>query len=340
MAKTQKVQSLAGREDVSPFDPTNSISRQTHPLYRGCYLMPTPSIVQLAQTVAFWLRKGVTGGTIVGESNYGKSKGIKYIRNVRRNLFGPGVAVACIPMAKLPNRKNVFWQYVANKCGFAAMRARPVELDMLNKSIAGLMRICEESRADRLVLFIDDAQYMTFEHYENLKPIYDALTGEHDKRVLVVSIGERSLTNVAEDIKRHGKTAVNRFLRASAVFDGVSAADELEEILSAYDTMLRFPLGSDTSFTESLLPHGYRAGFRLAKLAHRTAEMYKTLVDRHSDFDNLTLSMKTCTVFAQSLLDELADRDAPDLTVDDSDIDRALRLAIGILPAKSEEADE
>lgn len=340
MAKAQKVRSLAGREDVVRFDPTNAIARQAHPLYRGCYLMPTPSIVRLSQTVAFWLRKGVTGGTIVGESNYGKSEGIKYVRHVRRDLFGPGVAVACIPMTKLPDRKKVFWQYVANQCGFAAMRARPVDLDMLNKSIAGLMRICEESRADRLVLFIDDAQYMTFEHYADLKPIYDALTGAHDKRVLVVSIGEWSLTAVAEDIKRYGKTAVNRFLRASAVFDGVSAADELEEVLSAYDTMLRFPLGSDTSFTESLLPKGYKAGFRLAKLAHRTAERYQTLVDRHSDFDNLTMSMKTCTVFAQSLLDELADRDAPDLTVDDSDLENSLRIAIGILPAKHGDTDE
>lgn len=333
MAKRQKVTALHQPEAELSFDPVDPIARQCHPLYEGQYLMPTQSIARMAKIVVLWMRKGITGGTIVGESNYGKTQGIKYIRRVRRELLGPGVAVKTIPMTKLPDRKRIFWQYVASKLGFAKMSAKPVEIDMLNKSIAGLLRVCEESRANRLVLFLDDAQYMTHEYYFDLKPIYDALVDEHGKRVLVVSVGENALTDFVEDMKIQGKTAINRFLRMRARFDGVSSPDQLEEVLGAYDTILQFPVGSGISFTESLLPKAFTGGFRLTALAHTIMERHKTLITNKSDFDNQIMSMKTCTVCAQSLLDSLADIDRKSLTVEREQIDQALNDAIGVLRA-------
>jgi hypothetical protein len=333
MAKRQKVTALHQPENELAFDPVDPIARQCHPLYEGQYQMPTQSIANMAKIVALWMRKGITGGTIVGESNYGKTEAIKYIRRIRRELLGPGVAVTPIPMTKLPDRKRIFWQYVASKLGFAKMSSRPVEIDMLNKSIAGLLRVCEESRANRMVLFLDDAQYMTHEYYLDLKPIYDALVNEHGKRVVVVSVGENALTNFVKDMKAEGKTAINRFLRMHGRFSGVSSSDQLEEVLGSYDSILQFPVGSGRSYTESLLPTAFGGGFRLKALAHVTMDRYKTLITNKSDFDNQVMSMKTSTVFAQSLLDSLADIDCKNLVVEREQIDQALGDAIGVIRA-------
>jgi hypothetical protein len=333
MAKRQKVTTLHRPENELAFDPVDPIARQSHPLYEGQYLMATQSIVSMAKIIVLWMRKGITGGTIVGESNYGKTKAIKYIKTVHRELLGPGVAITSIPMTKLPDRKHIFWQYVASKLGFAKMSSRPVEIDMLNKSVAGLLRVCEESRANRLVLFLDDAQNMTHEYYLDLKPIFDALVDEHGKRVLVVSVGENALTNFVQDMKALGKTAINRFLRMRERFEGVSSEDQLEEVLGAYDSILQFPVGSGRSFTESLLPNAFGGGFRLKSVAHTTMDEYKILIKNKSDFDNQIMSMKTSTVFAQSLLDSLADVDRKNLTVEREQINQALRDAIGVLRA-------
>jgi hypothetical protein len=333
MAKRQKVTALHQPENELVFDPVDPIARQCHPLYEGQYQMPTQSIANMAKIVVLWMRKGITGGTIVGESGYGKTEGIKYIRRVRRELLGPGVAVTSIPITTLPDRKRIFWQYVASQLGFAKVNSRAVEIDMLTKSINGLLRVCEESRANRLVLFLDDAQFMTRDYYLDLKPIYDALKDVHGKRVLVVSVGENALTSFVEDLKNEGKTAINRFLRKRGRFEGISSSDQLEEVLGAYDSILQFPVGSGRSFTESLLPKAYGGGFRLKSLAHTTMNRYTTLIKNKSDFDNQIMSMKTSTVFAQSLLDSLADVDRKNLTVEREQIDQALRDAIGVLRA-------
>lgn len=96
---------------------------------------------------------------------------------------------------------------------------------------------------------------------------------------------------------------------------------------------MQFPVGSGRSFTETLLPNAYDGGFRLKSLAHGTMDRYTTLITNKSDFDNQVMSMKTCTVFAQSLLDSLADNDRKNLTVEQEQIDQAIRDAIGVLRA-------
>ncbi len=62
-------------------------------------------------------------------------------------------------------------------------------------------------------------------------------------------------------------------------------------------------------------------------------DRYKTLITNKSDFDNQVMSMKTSTVFAQSLLDSLADIDCKNLVVEREQIDQALGDAIGVIRA-------
>ena len=330
MAQQQKVSNLRTSSEASHFDPTDPILRQAHPIYHNRFKMPTPSIDKMAKQVALWLRKGVTGGIITGESNFGKTRGIEYIQKIRRDIFGPQVAVIHVRIIKLPERRHIFWQYMASVFGYSVMKIRQVELNELAKAVKGILAACERDSANRVVIFLDDAQFMNSDHYHDLKPIYDTLVSEYEKKVLVVSVGEERLRDIRTDMQKDGMTVINRFLRQESAFDGIRGDEQLRSILDAYDSVLMFPVGSDTSYTESLLPIAYGNSFRLGRLATRIGGLYREMVSNSAMGDSYTMTMKTCTAFAQSLFDELAGLDNKGLEVSDEQIREALRDAIGL----------
>lgn len=330
MTKQQKVANLRVSDALPQFDPKDPILRQTHPIYLNQFKMPTPSIDKLARQSALWLRKGITGGIVTGVSNYGKTRAIEYIRQIRRDLFGPQVAVIHVPIIKLPDRRHILWQYIASVFGYSIMKIRQVELNELAKAVKGILAVCERDQANRVVIYLDDAQFLRPSDYGDLKPIYDTLVGEYDKKVLVISVGEERLKDMRVDMLKDGMTAINRFLRADAEFDGIANDEHLRSVLDAYDSVLMFPVGSETSYTESLLPLAYGNSFRLSKLAARVGAMYREMVSDTAVVDSYTMTMKTCTVFAQSLLDELAGIDCADLAVGDDLLRSALADGIGL----------
>lgn len=327
------VTGLRRGEGAVPFDPRDALLRQNHPVFRKNYVIPTPAISALAREVVSWLRRGETGGIVTGRSGQGKTRAIRYIQRARRELFGPGTAVLCLPMTDLPSYKGAFYQHVAGLLGFRIMQARPAPIALREKIVAGLRRECERENALRLVLFLDDAQFLSAEDYLAFKPIYDVLVEQYERRVLVVSVGEEGLAELRTDleavVEKETQTLVNRFLGKTTQLRAIESGDELASIFEIYDTLATFPPGTETSFCESLYPRAYAAGVRLKPLGPSVIELYRQSQLIGASGGELVMSMQVCTRFLISLLDEMAELDSDTLRITDSMLITAMRDATG-----------
>lgn len=247
-----------------------------HPMLQdeGRPLIATKPIEQLTNAVVMSLQKGRRGIQVHGRGGDGKTESTKYLSKARQWLSKP----APIYWLAIPRRTNgsdsVFYKVIQDGLNLAYHSSSDA-IDRLGAIRNRLKTDCQRQGAQRVIIFIDEAQKLTETDYEFIANIDDALTTV-GLRLFCVFINQSD----DQDIGKHkeGRRArrgerpcaetlpphiVRRFFMDTFTFTGLKGVAEITHALSRYDEM-EF---EGRRYTEEFAPVASKNGWKIAKCA-------------------------------------------------------------------------
>ena len=246
--------------------PRESIPADLHPLVTHQYTIITPGMEKVLAVVAEWIRSGVSGATIEGDTRRGKTRCRRFMARMLPTAF-PRMPVCWMLAHACDNpSERVFYGEILKALkhpmwndGTAVQRR-----DRLLESIVSLVQSAGQAR---IVLLVDNAEYLREPQFHWLVGIFDELD-ERGIELFTFFFGQRELSRIREDLRRAKLGHIlSRFLDDRIEFHGIKSAGELKDCLSCYDVKSQFPEGTDWSFTRYYLPDAFAKGWRLAQLA-------------------------------------------------------------------------
>jgi hypothetical protein len=124
------------------------------------------------------------------------------------------------------------------------------------------------------LLYVDEAQRLTKNHYLWLMDVYNGL---HHLGVdlLTILVGQEELIKIRTVLVTEGKKQiVDRFMNLTCSFEGVTSLQDLRICLAQYDKEVH-PPGSDVSFTAHYFVEAANVGWKLASIAEKLWERFK-----------------------------------------------------------------
>ncbi len=287
-----------------------------HPLERNTAILPTPALNLCVNEIKTWVEDYVPGGILHGTQRVGKTFASKFIEKRVEQLFGKQIPTYfhCCSDPKNPTELD-FFSGLLKTTGFAL--DAPTRTNRARISIVNHFEcISLESKDNRIILMLDDAQWIQRSEYHWLMWLHNEL----DKRgifLIVALVGQPELLTKADQLLEFPEITA-RFMAEAVEVRGICDAEDLRFILEALDTKSEFPNGSGISFAAAYVPTAHREGFRLAGHADRIFNLFQRKATDNSvkNFDQLT--MQTIKRFTLSLLRQLSALDSKYLQLLDS----------------------
>lgn len=243
------------------------ISQWDHPINSGKYTIRTAPINKLTKDIQRCVINRTTGAIITGRQRLGKTHSIDLITSTLQNEF-KGISIIKISCRyeKSCNERS-FFSYLLLCAGHAIHETKRTEPSILRHRLNEFLKMkVEGSCYGYVLLFLDDAQHLSENHYSWLMDIYNELhmSGIHLGCFLFGQpelLHQKSAFMMAK--KRH---LIARFMLHEFKFHGIMSLKEMEYCLGGYDAT-DFPKGSGLTFTAYFFPESYAAGWRAASLA-------------------------------------------------------------------------
>lgn len=241
--------------------------------YSGFWI-PTPMAEALKQRLEEWTQCGHTGGLIVGRARQGKTRAARAIGPRFTNRSGEPIRVFYAAYGKrdVETIRAVHFK-VARALGFDTRRK---SADQLLENI--VMRLGEAALANetrRVVLIVDEAQFLTISQLSAFAEIFNELDGERVNAAFFFianqdqfePLGRTLLLDEYEYLRE-------RFFSNLEQFFGIRSESELAACLASYDTYCVCQESKQTA-TEYFCPTLYGQGWRLASLASEYWRLYR-----------------------------------------------------------------
>ena len=287
-----------------------------HPLERNTAILPTPALNLCVSEIKSWVENYVPGGILYGTQRVGKTFASKFIEKRVVELFGEQIPAFfhCCSDPKNPTELDLF-SGLLHTTGFtldAPTRTNRARLSIVNHFEC----ISLDSKDNRIILLLDDAQWIVRSEYHWLMWLHNEL----DKRgifLIVALVGQPELLTKA-DLLLEFPEITARFMAEVVEVKGICDRSELEFIFEALDTKSEFPVGSGISYTAAYVPKGHNKGFRLASHSDRIFDLFKREAADHKvkKFDQLT--MQTVKRLTVTLLRQLSALDSESVQLLDS----------------------
>ncbi|MCA1319375.1 ATP-binding protein [Sutcliffiella horikoshii] len=233
-----------------------------HPVETGDYIIDTIAINEILEPMRHWIQMRVPGGIIYGAPRLGKTRAIKYIQNIFEYKYPNQWLNLRIKTRKrkTPN-EDAFFEFFLKDVGHD-LYSQGKAVAKRNRLSNFLMDKGDQTIRKQIVLFIDDAQRLTDIEFEWLMDIYNELDS-FGITLTTILVGQNELTHRRSTYLTTAKQIVGRFMVHEERFYGVREMDELSYMLSSYDEITEFPVGSNCSYTNFFFPNGFNKGFRL-----------------------------------------------------------------------------
>jgi hypothetical protein len=328
-AQTSLQEEAATMLPVGPTQQEDQAAADEHPLL-GDYTCPTLDIERLGQTLRLWQRAGVTGGVLLGTTRIGKTHAVDdCIKHIRQIMPSPCFATRINWKLSSRPTERTFLGRMLEGLEYALIERRSLA-NLERALVLRLQTSAHDAGGRRCVLFIDEAHHLTNSDYQWLCHLFNEL---HDRHIalMVLLIGQPEMRGGRTLLREGGDTQViGRFMRAEFVFDGIRGDSDLQVLLRWIDDQSEFPAGSGQSYLAPFLPRALGAGFRLDRLAGRLWQTYAAWRPLHKADDHAgmrgAMSMQTFSGTVKTLVQELAQRDAADLQVDDELLSAVMQL--------------
>lgn len=243
----------------------NRISLATrHPMLDAAYVIATPEVQRVygAAYDAVLARK--SGLYLYGKYRIGKSKAIEYTIPRLKEEF-PFMAFKVYDAERKPNaNKERFardlleaWNYPSQR---SQMSSKVLERFMMTRAVEAGGRV--------FVLFIDEAQMLSIQHFRYLLETWNGMR-RHGFILVVILVGQEALPDKRTLIGEldHG-AVVARFFTKPGAIGGLRTERDLALYMNAFDEHLIYPVGSSWSYSRFFMQHAYDRGWRLEQGAH------------------------------------------------------------------------
>lgn len=276
-----------------------------HPLVTRDYSLFTPSINAMVAGIGQWLDDQMDGGVVFGPSRFGKSSGVD-------NWLGSMLTERCgqvIPLIIWSHSEcssaGIMYGSLLHAAHYGLAGDVRTSLQRKHQLIEKVVHLAVEGGGRFVVLVIDESQGMTAREWLWLVEIHSLLEKERI-RLMVISIASVQIFDQPMALALTGGAhAAARFMLSQCRFLGISSEEELEFVLSGYDTGTDWPRGSGISFTKGVAPLAWEKGFRMAECAALIWEtMVKELPSGYSG--PMEFPMKTISQVSRNLLLRIA----------------------------------
>lgn len=256
------------------------VSKGTHPVETGRYLIPTTMIYNVYKQIKKWIEIRSPGAIFYGRPRIGKTKAIEYICKILPYEFGTSLPTfhICSVESNSISEDN-FFSHLLEQVGHTQYQSGKAYVKR-DRLIKYLIQKGELSDQKRIILFIDDAQRFQPRHYEWLMDIYNQVD-RYGISMTVILVGQEELMYQKSSFINSKKLQiVGRFMVHEYRFTGAEDVEDIRNCLIGYDEGSEFPIGSGWSFTRYFFPEAFEAGYRLENCAE---DIYKIFLDLRQD---------------------------------------------------------
>lgn len=295
-----------------------SYERDRHPLSRDAAILPTHAVERFVNAIRMWMDNLLPGAIVWGVFRVGKTQAIRYLRANVNELLGSQIPTYLLSVMDMePLTKNQFYQEMLHMLGYplpdsgtAAKKRR--------RTIDALIELARAAQEHRVLLFVDEAQWLTEMLYRCLMDLHNQLK-ENDIRLIVILVGQPELMEQKEALRSARKGhLVGRFMTCTHRFYGVRDASDLRRMLWAMDVGSEFPAGSGVSYTEFFLPKAFLAGWRLERHANLIWACIENAMHKHEIPSVAELPMQAIAALIRALVRDLAEQDCSDFELDEA----------------------
>lgn len=233
------------------------ILQETHPIHTGIYKIKTSIIEDVMIKIETAINFRLQGMIIYGPSGFGKSTAIDVIKkDISVKYSNQLLTFACTMPDPIKSEKEFFSRILKSTSHSLYNKGTKEEkCDRLCSQLITLAHGDKENK--KILLFIDEADALERSNYLSLIDINNQLAN-FDINMTTILVGTENLVLQRNlFVGKRETPIVRRFMQQTHMFNGINSKDELEDILAAYDFGLKFPLGSEWSFTQYFFPQNF-----------------------------------------------------------------------------------
>lgn len=249
------------------FDERPFVSKGSHPIETGRYLLLTNEIEKLFKTVTGWIDRRSPGGIIYGRPRLGKTRAVTFLTQVIPQELEAKIPIfhTCCRQYKQVN-ENHFFEDILQDVGHIMSSIGKAQRKR-NRLTHFFLEQAEASRQHRIVLFIDDAQRLFEIQYGWLMDLNNELD-RAGVSLTVLLVGQKELLHQRSALIQAKKAQIiGRFMIHEYKFSGIENISDIEVCLKGYDMDSEFPENSGWSFVRYFFPEAFSHGLRLEQCA-------------------------------------------------------------------------
>lgn len=233
-----------------------------HPMLDQRYVVPTQEIENFKNIVFDWVVARKSGLYASGLHRQGKTTAICHaMEHLQSDL--PFVAFLSFSGERgLNQTKSSFCRHLLSHWGHDALaKERGSQPDRLLANF--LMLQCSLVNGRQCVIFIDEAQLLSIQHFRYLLEIWNELRS-HGFILCTVLVGQPDLKilKTLTDESDHG-AVVSRFFVKNYDFGGIKSPAMLASFLRHYDEDLTYPPNSTWTYSKFCMKQAFEKGWRL-----------------------------------------------------------------------------
>ena len=239
---------------------------ENHPVKEREYLLPTPMMRRAYTAIRDRVWSRGTGIVFYATPRCGKTRCAMAVKEMISEEF-PKAYVSLLSARRSSRGAGGHMYKLILSAEHHAMAARTNE-DLLFDSVLTDIRLGVKLKGgNQYVLFIDELQLLSERDLEQLFCLHNALN-LHKIRMTTVSFAQPEILHTRSALMAsNDRQIIARFLAEMRHFDTCNNAEELAEVLRAYDEHSEFPERSGWTYTRFFLPLAFSAGFRLTSYA-------------------------------------------------------------------------
>lgn len=248
-----------------------------HPVINSNIKLPTPSIRAAFDIVGNTALQRAPGCCFFAYPRFGKSSAIEVLVHQLAQSFP--LMPSYVVSAKGHNRFSELIFLGELLTGYTHMLAGAGKVEPRWGRLLNLFWTDAQSRrSDRAMLFVDEAQNWYESEFTMLRDLSNELSLQHGIQLIVVSFGAPQIVDVRSAFIHSGRTdLIGRFMIQQYEFFGIKSLEELRVLMACYDDVdvSEYPEGSGRSYTDFLMSHAFRSGWRLEHESGRLWQQFK-----------------------------------------------------------------
>jgi hypothetical protein len=239
------------------------LQRREHPIYDSDYSVNTNAILALYSDLSKWIDNQSPGGIIYGKPRLGKTKAIECVMTMLSKEYSMTLPIFRMNMTFHKLNEKRFYEQFLDDVGHALAK-KGTAFEKKERLINFLVYSAVEAKSKKIVLFIDEANYLEEKEYSWLMDIYNRLMLNHISLTTIL-VGTNEIIEAKNIfIKNKLQQLVGRFMVHEHQFFGVKSPQDLQICLASYDIMLKYPIDSEWTYTRYFFPESFKNGYRLS----------------------------------------------------------------------------